>query len=47
MELKQLIRLLEDLIDEADLAADSGDVDGAREQLRKAKELLDVEFLKD
>lgn len=45
MELIELIQELENLIDEADIAADAGNVDGAREYLRKAKELLEVEFL--
>jgi len=45
MELVDLIRELDNLIGEADLAADGGDVDEAREHLRKAKELLEDEFL--
>jgi len=45
MELEELIRELENLIGEADMAADAGDEDGAREYLRKAKELLEAEFL--
>ena len=45
MELVKLIQELDILIGEADLAADAGNVDEAREQLRKAKELLEVEFL--
>jgi hypothetical protein len=47
MELEELIRELGSLIDEADLAADGGNVDGARELLRTAKSLLDAEFRKD
>ena len=47
MELEELIRELDNLIGEADLAADVGNVDEAREQLRKAKELLEDEFLKE
>ncbi len=45
MELVELIQELENLIGEADMGADAGNVDEAREQLRKAKELLEVEFL--
>ena len=45
MELEELIQELENLIGEADIAADGGDVDEAREHLRKAKELLEAEFL--
>ncbi len=47
MELVELIASLKVKIDEADLALDSGDVDGARESLREAKQLLDDEFMKD
>ncbi len=47
MELEELIQELENLIGEADMAADGGDVDEAKEQLRKAKELLEAEFLKE
>ena len=47
MELEQLIRELGSLIDEADLSADGGDVDGARKLLKTAKSLLDAEFRKD
>lgn len=47
MELVELIRELDELIGDADLAADGGNVDEAREQLRKAKDLLDDEFLKE
>ena len=47
MELEELIQKLENLIGEADMAADAGDVDEAREHLRKAKELLEDEFLKE
>ena len=45
MEIEALIRELENLIGEADMAADAGSVDEARELLRTAKELLDDEFL--
>ena len=45
MELDELIQRLEELIGGAALAADGGNVDEAREQLRKAKELLEAEFL--
>ncbi|MBA7518883.1 hypothetical protein ES705_10957 [subsurface metagenome] len=47
MVLVELIASLDVLIGEADLAADGGYEDEAREHLRKAKELLDDEFLKD
>ena len=47
MELVELIASLKVKIDEADVALDSGDVDGAREYLREAKQLLDDEFMKD
>ena len=45
MELEELIQELDNLIGEADMSADTGDEDGAREHLRKAKELLEAEFL--
>jgi len=45
MELVELIQELDNLIGEADMAADGGDEDKAREHLRKAKELLEDEFL--
>ena len=45
MELVELIQELDNLIGEADIAADAGNVDEAREHLRKAKELLEDEFL--
>ena len=45
MEIEELIQEMENLIGEADMAADAGDVDEAREHLRKAKELLEAEFL--
>lgn len=48
MELDDLIVLVQELghlIGEADMAADAGAVDEAMEQLRKAKELLEAEFL--
>ena len=45
MELEELIRELDNLIGEADMAADSGDKNEAKEHLRKAKELLEAEFL--
>ncbi len=47
MELKELIHEMDVIIFEADLSADSGHVDEARKNLRKAKELLDDEFLND
>ena len=47
MELVELIASLEVIIGEADLSADDGNVDGAREHLKKAKDLLDDEFLND
>jgi len=45
MEIEELIQELENLIGEADMAADAGKVDEAKEHLRKAKELLEAEFL--
>ena len=45
MELEELIQELENLIGEADMAADAGNVDEAKEHLREAKDLLEVEFL--
>lgn len=47
MELKDLITQLYVELDEADTFLDAGDVDEAREHLRKEKELLDDEFVKD
>lgn len=47
MELEDLISKLQTELDLADLAADSGNEDYAKEHLRKAKELLDVVFLND
>jgi len=47
MELEELIRELDNLIGEADLAADSGKQADAKEYLRKAKELIEEELLKD
>ena len=47
MELVELITQLQAKLDDADLALDAEDVDGAREHLRVAKQLLDAEFLKD
>ena len=45
MELEELIKELDYLIGEADIAADAGNMDEAKEHLRKAKELLEDEFL--
>jgi len=45
MELEELIRELDNLIGEADLALDAGKPGDSREHLRKAKELLEAEFL--
>ena len=48
MELDELVELvaeLEHLVDEADVAADAGNVVETRERLREAKELLDSSFL--
>ena len=45
MELIELIQELDNLIGEADIAADAGRVDEAKEHLRKAKDLLEVAFL--
>ena len=47
MEIVDLIRELQRILDEADVAADAGNVDEAREHLRAAKALLDDEFLKE
>ena len=47
MELVDLITQLQAKLDDADLALDAEDVDGAREALRAAKDLLDAEFLRD
>ncbi|MBA7523544.1 hypothetical protein ES705_15671 [subsurface metagenome] len=47
MELVELIASLDIIIGNADIDADGGDVDEAREKLREAKRLLDDEFLKD
>ena len=47
MELVDLITELQAKIDDADLALDAENVDGAREHLREMKDLLDAEFLKD
>jgi len=44
MELEDLIRELQTFLDEADVASDGGDVEMAREWLRKAKQLLDEEL---
>ena len=45
MELEELIRELDNLLGEADIAADGGDEDEAREQLREMKELLEIELV--
>jgi len=45
MELKELIRQLKVKLDDAELAADAGKRDEARDHLRFAKDLLDEEFL--
>lgn len=45
MELEELIRQLKAKLDEAELAADVGKRDEARDHLRFAKDLLDEEFL--
>ncbi len=45
MELEELIQELANLIGEADIAADGGDEDEAKEQLRKMKELLEFELV--
>ena len=47
MALADLIRQLIGILDEADVAADAGNVEKAREYLGEMKDLLDVEFLKD
>ena len=45
MELGELICELDNLLGEADLALDAGRPGDSREHLRKAKELLEAEFL--
>lgn len=45
MELEELIRRLKAKLDDAELAADAGNRDEARDHLRFAKDLLDEEFL--
>ncbi|GAJ10823.1 unnamed protein product [marine sediment metagenome] len=47
MELEDLITQLQAKLDDADLALDAEDREGARGHLREAKDLLDDEFLKD
>jgi len=47
MELEELVKQLQDTLDDADLALDSADRNRAREHLREAKLLLDEEFLTD
>ncbi|GAI96974.1 unnamed protein product [marine sediment metagenome] len=47
MELKDLITQIQSKLDDADLALDAEDVDGARVHLRDAKSLLDDEFAAD
>lgn len=47
MELDELITQLQANLDDADLALDAEKRDEAREHLRKAKALLDDEFMKD
>jgi len=47
MELLELIQRLLTVIDQADLALDAGKKEIARDWLRRAKKLLDDEFLKD
>ena len=45
MELAEIIQELQNLIIEAGVAADAGDVDEATNKLRTAKELLEVTLL--
>lgn len=45
MELVDMIRELKDVIEDADVAADSGNWDGAKAHLREAKALLDDKLL--
>lgn len=47
MELKDLIKALKTILDDAELAADAGNRDEAREHLRFAKDRLDEEFNKE
>lgn len=47
MELAELIYQLNTLIGDADQAVDEDHMDFAREQLQRAKDLLDKEFLKE
>ncbi len=47
MELMDLISALQDELNDAYVAADGEDVDGAKEHLRAAKQLLDDEFAAD
>jgi len=47
MELEELIREVDDLMAEADMAADAGDVDGARGYLRQVKDLIVDEFINE
>jgi len=47
MDLEDLIRELDNLIGDADTAADEDSVDESRNYLKKAKEILDAEFLND
>ena len=47
MELADLISTLQDELNAAYVAEDTGDMDGAREHLRAAKKMLDDEFLSE
>jgi hypothetical protein len=47
MDLAVLIRDLQRIIDEADVALDAEHVDEARVHLSEAKDMLDAEFQKD
>lgn len=47
MELDDLISELQMILDVADVTLKAGSGEGAREQLRRAKDLLDDEFVND
>lgn len=47
MDIQVLIRDLQRILDEADVALDAGNVDDARVHLSEAKKLLDDEFVAD
>lgn len=47
MDMQVLIKDLQKILDDADMALDDGDEDEARVNLLAAKSLLDAEFVKD